>query len=60
MTDIKLLPLPEPNGSYTNPYDSDDLTNYALANVLHHTAPLRYALDKAALASQAVGVKDGR
>ena len=34
----KLLPLPETNGSYTNPYDSDDLTNYALANVEHHTA----------------------
>ena len=36
MTDDKLmmlLPLPEPNGSYTNPYDADDLTDYASANV---------------------------
>ena len=33
MTNTKLLPLPEPNGSYTNPYDSDDLENYALVNM---------------------------
>ena len=39
--DIELLPLPEPNGSYTNPYDSDDLENYARANVAHATAPLQ-------------------
>lgn len=38
MSEIKMLPLPTPNGDYTNPYDGDDLENYARANVLHHTA----------------------
>ena len=36
-----LLPLPEPNGSYTNPYDGDDLENYARANM----APLKAEIE---------------
>ena len=72
MTDIKLLPLPElPVAverfilSSLGPMKREGavtalrtmLREYALANVLHHTAPLRDALDKAALAAQAVGVE---
>ena len=41
MTDIELLPLPTPNGDYTNPYDGDDLENYARANVARATEPLK-------------------
>lgn len=63
MTDIKLLPLPElPVAverfilSSLGPMKREGavtalrtmLRDYALANVLHHTAPLRYALGNAA------------
>lgn len=37
-SNVKLLPLPEPSGDYTNPYDGDGLENYARANVAHATA----------------------
>ena len=50
-----LLPLPKWMESFVIPGDahgdqtlSDRMTDYALANVLHHTASLRYALDNAA------------
>ena len=54
--DIELLPLPEkvevdkhlPTGVRVYAYDKNTLKDYALANVLHHTAPLRYALECAA------------
>lgn len=36
--EIDLPPLPEPNGSYTNPYDGDDLENYARAVAEHSVA----------------------
>ena len=39
--DVELLPLPEPDGSYTNPYDGDDLENYARANI----APLKAEIE---------------
>jgi chromosome segregation ATPase len=40
-----LPPLPEPNGSYTNPYDGDDLEAYAHARVAHAIAPLQAEID---------------
>ena len=45
MTDIKLLPLPDELQGLGK---SGAIKDYALANVLHHTAPWRYALDNAA------------
>lgn len=44
--DVELLPLPEPNGSYTNPYDGDDIENYARANVEHHAEALRAEIER--------------
>ena len=54
-SNVKLLPLPKWMESFVIPGDahgdqtlSDRMTAYARANVLHHTAPLRYALGNAA------------
>lgn len=63
MTDIKLLPLPGlPNigaGGQWLGWSDDDMRDYALANVLHHTALLRYALDNAARSIKSLrGVRD--
>lgn len=68
-TETDLLPLPEPNGSYTNPYDGDDLENYARANVAHAVATLQAEVEAlraevgglrslAAAAYQAAGAHD--
>ena len=65
-SNVKLLPLPKWMESFVIPGDahgdqtlSDRMTAYALANVLHHTAPLRYALGNAALSIKSLrGVMD--
>ena len=53
-SNVKLLPLPKWMESFVIPGDahgdqtlSDRMTAYARANVIHHAAPLRYALDNA-------------
>lgn len=38
MSEIEMLPLPTPNGDYTNPYDGDDLENHASSCVAHAIA----------------------
>lgn len=54
-SNVKLLPLPKHSGKATDMfgqktklYSGIQMQDYALANVLHHTALLRYALDNAA------------
>mgnify|MGYP000022199564 CR=1 FL=1 len=65
--DVELLPLPEkvevdkhlPTGVRIYAYDADTLRTYARANIEHHTAPLRYALDNAARSIKSLrGVMD--
>ena len=67
--DVELLPLPDkvevdkhlPTGVRIYAYDADTLRTYARANVLHHTAPLRYALDNAAREIKTLrGVRDAQ
>ena len=42
-------------------WSDDDMRDYARANVLHHTAPLRYALDNAAREIKTLrGVRDAQ
>ena len=56
MTDIKLLPLPDELQGLGK---SGAIEDYAIANVLHHTAPLQYALDNAARSIKSLrGVMD--
>lgn len=68
-SNVKLLPLPEkvevdkhlPTGVRIYAYDADTLRTYARANIEHHTAPLRYALDNAARSIKTLrGVRDAQ
>ncbi len=62
--DVELLPLPElwkwdERGYLIAQPTMVDMQTYARANVLHHTAPLRYALDNAARSIKSLrGVMD--
>ena len=48
-SNVELLPLPEEEAiGWTQAWSYDQMRDYARANVLHNTAPLRYALDNAA------------
>ena len=61
-SNVELLPLPEPKMDAAEgglDWTDDEMADYALANVLHHTAPLRYALDNAARSIKSMrGVRD--
>ena len=68
-SNVKLLPLPESADAYSlaawgpkpDYYTAEKMPAYALANVLHHTATLRYALGNAARDIKALrGVRDSR